>query len=151
MYRTLLEHIREQKARYGESMQPPCRLDEREKLRFDAKNKLAVDLPEEYLAFLSIMNGLVWNGLCVFASERNLIVGSNDVWIAGFTERNTEERAFDDRLSGYAVFAEDGEVSFAFNIAESRYEVVSRVARYVDETFDSFDALLERALLNHLA
>src|SRR5437016_2835433 len=116
MYRTLLENIREQKARYGEPMQPPCRLDELEKLRLDARNKLAVDLPDEYVSCLSITNGIVWNGLCVFASQRNLIVGRNDVWVDSFIERNTQERAFDDRMIGYVVFAEDGEVSFALNV-----------------------------------
>lgn len=150
MYRTLLEQIRQRKAQFGETMQPLSTSHELAKLRRDVRNKLAVDLPEEYLSFLSITNGLVWNGLYVFASERNLIAGRDDVWIYGVIDRNIEERALDDRMCGYLVFAEDGEVSFAFNIPESRYEVVSRVARYVDDTFDSFDKLLERAFQNHL-
>jgi hypothetical protein len=85
-----------------------------------------------------------------FASHRSLITGKTDLWVDGFIERNREERGFDDRMLEYIVFAEDGEVSFAFNISEVRYEFVSRVARYVDATFDSFDMLMARAMRDHL-
>jgi hypothetical protein len=150
MYRKLLDQIREQKGRFGETMQPPCLANGLEKLRGQAKQQLSFELPEQYLEFLSVTDGLEWNGLCVLASERGLIAGRSNLWIAGFVGRNCEERVFDARMLEYVVFAEDGEVSFAFNIMQERYEMVSRVARSVYESFKSFGSLLERAMRDSL-
>lgn len=149
MYRPLLESIAQAKTKYGESLQPPCSAENLVELRAKTQRKLGHALLEDYVAFLAITDGLCWDGLYIFASQRRLISGYNDRWIDGFIERNLEERAFDDRMRDYVVFAEDGEVSFALNIPKERYEVVSRVARYVDESFVSFDKLMERALKAH--
>lgn len=150
MYRTLLDQIRERILEHGGMAQPPCPTEKLAELRRQANRKLAFDLPRQYLAFLSINDGLLWNGLCVFASERGLIANQSDTFIDGCVERNIEEREFDDRMFRYFVFAEDGEVSFSFNILDDRYEVVSRVGRHVDERFDSFDSLLALAMRNHI-
>jgi hypothetical protein len=114
VYKHLLHQIHEQQKEYGETVRAPCSLDQLLKLQAETKTILEIDLPVEYSAFLEITDGLVWNGLCVLASQRSLISTPQvGVWIDGFIERNIEERQWDDRMCDYVVFAEDGEVSFA--------------------------------------
>lgn len=150
MYQALLASIAEMKSEHGKSLQPPCSSEKLDSLRARFRRAFQYGLSEDYARFLATTNGLCWNGLYVFASDRSLIVGTADLWIDGVVERNREERSNDNQMNDYIAFAEDGEVSFTFNIRAGCYEVVSRVARYVDDRFSSFDELLEKALRSHV-
>jgi hypothetical protein len=65
MYETLLDSIIANKRQYGERPQPPRPANELARLRIQAQRDLSFDIPNEYSEFLSIANGLVWNGLCI--------------------------------------------------------------------------------------
>jgi hypothetical protein len=149
MYQALLETVRDRMKSYGEGSQPPCSPSELEKLRNRAVHELGHAVPDVYAAFLALANGLDWNGLVVYASERTPIVGHTDRFIEGYVEANLDYRGFDP-LSNYLIFADDGVVFYTYHISLARYEVILRVGLSVLESFGSFDELLVSAFKGHL-
>lgn len=149
MYQDLIKQIANERKRFGLEMQPPCCPNAIERLKTNAARELGHTIPDAYAAFLSHVNGLSWNGLVVYASERSLIVGRTDGFIEGFVEGNLDYRDFEP-LKDYLIFAEDGVVLFAYQISTSKYQVVTTVGLTLLESFDTFDELLCDALKGHL-
>src|SRR5918992_2326557 len=88
MYRHLLNSVTEDQRRFRCEPQPPCTDTQLERLAERAMAELAAQLPEAYQDFLRLSNGLDWNGVVVFASERVPITSRPDRFINGFVEMN---------------------------------------------------------------
>lgn len=63
MYRPLLDSICQKKKKYGESLQLPCSAEKLIRLRAKTQRELGHALLEDYAAFLSITDGLCWDGV----------------------------------------------------------------------------------------
>ncbi|MBD2633716.1 MULTISPECIES: YrhA family protein [Aphanizomenon] len=87
-YHQLLETIAQEHQKFQQSMQPPCNPQKLIQLKEKVENQLNCTLPDGYIEFLSITNGLDWNGLLIFASETIPIVGYTDRKIPGFVDMN---------------------------------------------------------------
>jgi hypothetical protein len=130
-------------------MQPPCSEAGLASLRIRTKRELGCVLPDGYCALLRRVDGLDWNGLVVYASERQPLAGASDGFIEGLVEGNLDFRDHEP-MKEYLVFADDGVVLFTHNTTSNRYEVILRVGLTLLESFDSFDELLNDALAGHL-
>lgn len=145
MYEQLLVAVVERMQLYGECLQPICSDECLQDLQLRARLQLGRDVPDEYCRFLMKANGLDWNGLVVYASERAPIVGYPDRFIEGFVEANLGYRDHE-ALKDYLIFADDGVVFFTYHISQGTYDVILRVGLSLLETFSSFDKLLMNAL-----
>ena len=112
--------------RFGMTQQPACSPNDIETLKRNAVDKLECAVSDGFLAFLSVVNGLDWNGLVVYASQPSLIVGFNDRFIEGFVEGNLTYRDFEP-LKGHLIFADDGDALFTYQVSTSKYQVLTSV------------------------
>lgn len=148
MYDELLAKVAERKHGYEEALQPPCGAAAISSLRRDVISNLECTLPDEYCRFLAFTNGLDWNGLVVYGSERAPIVGYKDRFIEGFVQANLDLREsglLNDRL----VFAEDGVALYTLLLSSMTYEAITNVGHTRLESFVTFDELLFNALSSH--
>jgi len=134
---------------YGEHMQPSCSDVDLISLKLRAKQKLGSEIPNGYEQFLKETNGLDWNGLVIYGSERRPIVGYSDRILEGFVEANLDFRDFDP-FSDFLIFADDGVALFTYHIKHDKYEIILRVGLSLLESFDTFDKLLSKALSGRL-
>jgi len=134
---------------YAEQLQPPCSDAELHALRHRARLELGHDAPDEYVRFLKRANGIDWNGLVIYASERAPIVGHADRSIDGFVDANLDFRDHS-AFADYLVFADDGVALFVYHVTRSVYQAITRVGLVDLESFRSFDDLIANALSGHI-
>jgi hypothetical protein len=148
-YHQFLEIVAQEKQEFQQSMQPPCNPQKLIQLKEQVENQLNCTLPDGYIEFLSITNGLKWNGLQIFASETMPIVGCADVKILGFVDLNLIYRENEDCLD-LLFFGESGIDSYVYCISTKQYQILDRVSLSLTETFDSFEMLIYEAFQCHL-
>jgi hypothetical protein len=150
MYQDLLrEHI-EDKKRYGESPQAPCSPEALGRLGQRAQDELGVAVPQAYLDFLALTNGLDSNGLVIYAAETCPVVGyeDKDMRILGLVEANQLWWDSPPR-KGFLAFGDSSMDVYVYDIAESKYRIISRQGIRSGEEFPSFEAMLHKALEAH--
>ena len=150
MYQDLIARIAaESKADYDSDIQPPATEEALRRLRQKTRDELGADLPEGYLNFLRVTDGLIWNGLFIYSCEKAPIVGDPGEFMHPFVETNLDWRSYEPHKN-YLFFA-DGEISlFVYNLAAGRYEIVDRPSETLISTFDTFDGLITEALRQRL-
>jgi hypothetical protein len=148
-YHQLLETIAQEHQKFQQSMQPPCNPQKLIQLKEKVENQLNCTLPDGYIEFLSITNGLDWNGLLIFASETMPIVGHTDMKIPGFVDVNLLHRENEDCLD-LLFFGESGIDSYVYCISTKQYQILDRVSLDLTEIFDSFEMLIYQAFQSHL-
>jgi hypothetical protein len=148
-YHQFLEIIAQEQQEFQQSMQPPCNPQKLIQLKEQVENQLNCTLPDGYIEFLSITNGLEWNGLQIFASETMPIVGYTDGKIPGFVDMNLLYRENEDCLD-LLFFGESGIDSYVYCISTKQYQILDRVSLSLTETFDSFEMLIYEAFQCHL-
>lgn len=148
-YHQFLERIAQEQQGFQQSMQPPCNPQKLIQLKEQVENQLNCTLPDGYIEFLSITNGLNWNGLQIFASETMPIVGYTDGKIPGFVDMNLLYRENEDCLD-LLFFGESGIDSYVYCISAKQYQILDRVSLSLTETFDSFEMLIYEAFQCHL-
>jgi hypothetical protein len=122
-------------------MEPPCSEQGIHILQQGSAEELGAAPPAGYLDFLRQVDGLVFNGLSVYAS-----VAKDDKYIEGFIEENI--RRYRGDLQGFErtlVFAEDSLGFYALDIDRGVYRVESWGGIVIRE-FATFEELLEEAL-----
>ncbi len=146
MYQDLVARIAaERKAGLGSDIQPPATEASLAHLRQRTRDELSAELPKGYLDFLRMTDGLNWEGLFIYASDRNPVVGKPTIFMHSFVEDNLDWRSYEKRKN-YLIFA-DGDISlFVYNLVEKRYELQDRSSGTVLSTYDTFDAMITEAL-----
>lgn len=150
MYEKFLTEIEEEEASSDEQMEPGASAAKIASLRESALRELGAELPAGYLDFLGRHNGLIYNGLNIYGTERRKVAGEPDVFIEGFTDSNLEYRDVD-YFSDLLVFG-DGDIDlYVYQISKNEYQVRDRVpADNIYETFGTFEELLAHALEEYL-
>lgn len=149
MYEKFLTEIEKDEASSGEQMEPGASAAERDSLKERARSELDAELPAGYLDFLGRHNGLIYNGLNIYGTERRE-AGAAGVFIDGFTEANLDYRDVD-YFSDLLVFGDGNIDVYVYQVSKNEYQVRDRVpAVNVFETYKTFDELLAHALEKHL-
>lgn len=150
MYQNLLQEIARKRAKYSQSMQPPCAAEKLDRLRRQVLEELSTPLPGEYIEFLKITDGLDWNGLLIYACETVPVAGYSDRFVPGFLETNLRTREECEPCSDYLFFGDASIDAYAYKISEREYQILDRSSLELTDTFPSFDALISEALRAHL-
>lgn len=131
--------------RYG--VKGPCSQLEMSRLNRAAMSEYDVSLPTEYLEFLSLCNGLEWDGAQIFASERNYDVRGR--MMEGILEAN-KDRFIDPNHHKYFAFGGTGDEFFCRRIDNSEYVIVAISGLSEYECFDSFEAMLDHVFSSRM-
>lgn len=149
MYQELLDSIAEEKKTYDLELQPPATSEQIEELEIKANEQLGAKLPEAYKHFLSRTNGLNYNGLFIYATEKVQVSGVPDAFINGFIEENLSHREIDG-FNDLLVFADGNLDIYIYQNSTAEYQSRDRSSLDVMQTFSSFEELITEALNSHL-
>ena len=86
-YKYLLMEIDRDIKTMGRTLQPGCPSNQIDQLVKSVRETLGVTLPEGYIQFLSYTNGLMYNGLMIYASQETVLQGGQDVCIWGLLKQ----------------------------------------------------------------
>ncbi|WP_046243437.1 YrhA family protein [Hymenobacter terrenus] len=151
----LVDIIQATQEEYGELMCPPATATDLEHLQLEARQKLAYDVPTQYLNLLARTNGIEWNGHQLYASKAQPFIneaGRLKYAIRGLVEVNEQWRAFEPNRE-FIFFAESGEQLYYHNLKSGKYAIVDRITKGLDDpgkdVFDTCEELFAR-LFNHM-
>jgi hypothetical protein len=149
MYEESLEKITSDMRAFGIPVQPACSSEQLDLLRARAIVELGQPILDEFAQFLSVTDGLVWNGLMVYAHQTTQLAKGR---IDGFIEANTAYRRlrWRDPMESYFLFAEDSIAFYTYDRKQAAFNVLTIVGMTVLESYASFDELLADALRSHV-
>ncbi len=131
--------------KYDELMQPPAPQDEIDDLIKAARINFKATLPDEYLNFLRVRNGLDFDGLVIYGTKTQLAAGYDDRSIEGFVEANEVWYENDDQKR--FLFFGDSDISwYCLDRTTGKYEVQDKPSGTVIEVYDDFDSMLATVL-----
>jgi hypothetical protein len=149
MYQQLLDRVAEEQRRFGSEPQPPATEDQLQRVVEDGSKELRAELPDDYLQFLQLTNGLDWNGVVIYGAGRNPIAAHPDRSISDIVEMNRNYRD-DPRFGDLLVLGSNGMDIYTYRISANRYEIYDEVPHELIETFPTFDELMAKALTRSL-
>lgn len=145
----LIDEVKRIASKYNEILEPPCTEAKLKRLRERSRAELTTDVPNDYVDFLRIMDGLDFNGMLVYASEQTTSKDSSQAEIFGFVETNLMHRDVD-VMRGYLVFGSDSLNIYVLDVRNNEYQVLDRASLDKATSFSSFDEMLEQAIKKHL-
>jgi hypothetical protein len=142
----LLEEVRAEAEDVEESLQPPARERDVEKLKNEAKAKLGADLPEDYLAFLKEVNGFSWEDLTIYASEPTPHATYPESTIEGFVKMNIVQRE-NKRCGDFLIFGEASKLDlYTQRISTGEFQILDHSTLALTKTVPTFDDMMIEAL-----
>ena len=145
MYRELLEQINVEQQKYETMPQPPCDEAQIERLRDQARTELGDEIPDGYIEFLRLSNGLDWDGLLLYASERTQTRGNRPGPIEGFVPANLGHRDVEE-MRDFLVFGVSGMETYVYDTKNRDYRVLDSVSLDTYESYADFDSLMTEVL-----
>ncbi len=145
MYQALIERIAVLCRQYHQGdIQPPATEEALTHLLQRTREEFGADLPQQYLDFLRVTDGLNWDGLFIYASASSLVAKNPAILMHSFVEDNLDWRS-DEHWNDYLVFADSDMNLYALNLAAGRYEFQDRYCGNVISSFGTFNALITEA------
>ena len=135
--------------RYNRHLQPPATEAFLARLRQRTHDELSAELPEGYQDFLKRTDGLYFDSLVIYASDRNPVSDKPGAFMQSFIENNLEWRSYEKRKN-YLYFADEDISLYAYNLIEKRYEIQDRSSGGVVSTPNTFEEMIMEALKWHL-
>ena len=148
-YKYLLMKIDRDIRTMGRTLQPGCTSNQIDQLVKSVRETLGTTLPEGYIEFLSYTNGLMYNGLMIYASRETVLQGRQDVCIWGIVEANLLHRS-DPFFNDFLVFGQGNMDYYALYLPDNSYRIIDRVPGNVIDILPSFDDLMIRAIEDNL-
>ena len=148
-YKCLLTEIDRDIRTMGRILQPGYPSNQIDQLVKSVRENLGTTLPEGYIQFLSYTNGLMYNGLMIYASQETVLQGGQDVCIWGIVEANLLHRS-DPFFNDFLVFGQGNMDYYALYLPDNSYRIIDRVPGNVIDILPSFDDLMIRAIEDNL-
>ncbi|MDQ0861805.1 hypothetical protein QFZ72_005284 [Bacillus sp. V2I10] len=142
----MLKEIEKIVVKYGSSFRNPVSDTEIIKLKQHIQQKFGnIALPESYIEFLKIVNGLDFNGLVIYGVDKVLTDKEEDEKIQGFIETN-ELWYENDWQKQYIFFGDSDTAWYCYDLKESMYVELDKPSGTLIQSFDNFDSMLSDAL-----
>ncbi|MEJ2157542.1 MAG: YrhA family protein [Desulfobacteraceae bacterium] len=145
MWKDTLNKVIEEMSEYNRTPPPPASdMDIQTMLAELPKLGNVKSLPDTYIEFLKIMNGLNWNGLFIYSSKSMPIAGT-DVEISGIVAANEIWRDFEPHEQ--YLFVGDGNISlYGQDLNTGEYKEFDRSSDTVIQVYEDFESMLIAAL-----
>lgn len=129
-------------------MQAPCSKEGLDRLVIRAATELAAKIPEGYLDFLRVANGLDWNGLVLYGAETASVAGQPNAVIEGVVDATLGWRD-NSQDARQLVFGESGTCLYVYDPTTSSFQVRDRQSDSILEEYLDVSGLLDAALKAH--
>jgi hypothetical protein len=148
MWKKALMEVDKQRRENGLAMQPPASENDVKSVIKGAEEILGVKLPDEYLKFLRLVNGLNWNGVFIYSSKTSQIVGSKHS-LQGIVEANEIWRDYEGHKK-YLFFGDSDMSLYGKDLITGEYKELDRSSNSVIQTYKGFDDMLTDVLKSSL-
>lgn len=149
MWKEKLEIIKLRREKRNRHLNEGCSLKELEFFQQEVKNKFKYDLPKGYIDFLSVINGLEYNGLVLYGIDENIVDKINNQRVTGYIDTN-EIWYENDEQKEYMFFGDSNMSWYCYNIRENIYVELDKPSGELEQEFSDFTDMLENALESSL-
>ncbi|WP_266160884.1 YrhA family protein [Dyella silvatica] len=150
IYLDLLKQLEAEQRKYGDALPPAATEIQIAELQQAAQREFALDLPQGYLAFLRLSNGLEWDGVCIFSSSKTTYAGHPERTFFDLVEHNIYFRDPLD-MRDYLLLGSDDMDVYVYHLPTGMFEVRDRVPfDNLYASFKTFDELAVHALKRSL-
>lgn len=129
----------------GGALQPGCTAEQLEKPRGQVPAQRRGRVPEDYRAFLKLMNGLDYNSFSIYGSETTPIVGHPQVTVSGMVEANLGLR-HTPSCHAHLLYGELPPLLYASDLTGTKFGSFDQTSLDQVEAFSSFEEMLDAAL-----
>lgn len=145
-WKDLLIEIEKIEKKYGSSLRNPASDTEIIKMKENIQHKLEnIELPNSYIEFLKIINGLDFNGLVIYGIDEVLLDNEVVEEIQGFIETN--EIWYENEWQKQYIFFGDSDTAwYCYDLTKYIYVEIDKPSGTLIQSFDSFDSMLSDAL-----
>jgi len=151
MLKELLRKVAKEDAKYGGRLQPPAKPKELGRMRQDALERLGYEIPEDYVDFLEIADGLDYDGIVLFGSSSKPMVDKPDLEIEGFMDANERMRKDMESADQYIFFGTDNDEVLAFGFERQEFLILDEVSFDPLENYYSYAVLVAAVLKKRFA
>jgi cell wall assembly regulator SMI1 len=144
MWKKALMEVEKQSREHGIAMQPPASENDVKSVVKGAEEILGVKLPNEYLKFLRLVNGLNWNGVFIYGSRTNQIAGTT-YSLQGINEANEIWRDYEGHKK-YLFFGDSDMSLYGQDLNTGEYKELDRSSNSLIQTYKGFDDMLTDVL-----
>ncbi|MEC2077210.1 YrhA family protein [Metabacillus fastidiosus] len=149
MWREKLIEIKREKVIYNELINDGAADEQIEKLIIEVENVFHYKLPKEYLSFLSLVNGLEFNGFIIYGVDSYLLsckvnqqiiglISSNKIWY-----ENEEQKQY--------IFLGESNISwYCFDLIEKKFIELDNPSGELISKYTDFETMLDKILEDSL-
>ena len=150
MWKDKLEEIKIRRERRNRFLNDGCSADELNIFKQAVAEKFNYTLPLEYIDFLSLINGLEYNGLILYGIDENIVDKTNKQKVTGYIDSN--EIWYENEWQKKYIFFGDGNISwFCFDISKNNYVELDKPSGELQQEFSGFAEMIEYALESSLS
>lgn len=149
MWQDKLEEIRRVSAKFGDTLNEGISDKESEVLLSSVEEELQVSLPEAYIVFLKLINGLEFNGFILYGADKELLEKTSNQRINGLIDNN--KVWYDNEWEKEYLFLGDSSISwYVYEAENGSYLELDKPSGDEILEFSCFDEMLEKILTDAL-
>lgn len=149
MWKDDLEKIKSKKSIYGEKINLGVTEKELIKFKKQVKERLNIELPNQYLKMLSIFNGLEFNGFIVYGIDEEILEVNPNESITGLIDSN--ELLYDNIEQKQYIFLGESDISwYVYDLKNNCYSELDNPSGTVCYKFNTFPELLNKMFIDAL-
>ena len=149
MWKDKLQEIVQEKNLYGEKINAGASEEEIRLFLKAIKDELKVDLPNEYVKFLEVVNGIEFNGFILYGIDQRLLDAQQNQSINGLIEYN--KIWYENEWQKQYIFLGESNISwYVYDLAEYKYCELDNPSGRKTEVFNGLVCLIEKILSDAL-
>ncbi len=149
MWEKYFLEIKDKREKRGRKLNTSAFNKQIELLAKAVKERFGYTLPEQYLDFLKIVNGLEFNGFIFYGVDNSLLEVHNNQKVYGYVYTN-EIWYENEHLKQYMFFGESNISWYCFDLLSNIYVELDNPSGTLMHTYSDFNSMLEKALMDSL-
>lgn len=149
MWKDKLWEIIREKELYGEKVNTGATEEEIRLFLKAIKDELQTELPNEYVKFLKVINGIEFNGFILYGIDRRFLDAWQNQPINGFIEYN--KIWYENEWHRQYVFLGESNICwYVYDLTECKYCELDNPSGRKSEVFDGLEHMVEKILSDAL-
>ncbi|MBB6716536.1 YrhA family protein [Clostridium gasigenes] len=149
MWKELLADIRKAEERYGDNLNIPASNEQIEIFKKTVKENFNHVLPNQYINFLKMVNGLEFNGFIFYGVDSSLLNIQSNQTVYGYVDTN-EIWYENEHQKRYMFFGESNISWYCFDLLDRVYIELDNPSGTLMHTYTNFYCILEKVLKDSL-
>ena len=149
MWEDELQRIVAEKAKYDEKVNLGASDDEIGLFKSKALAELKNEVPEDYISFLEIVNGIEFNGFIIYGIDAELLEAKPNQNTNGFIDNNLV--CYDNEWQKRYLFIGESSISwYVYDLESTKYLELDNPSGSILKEFSCFDEMIEKIILDSL-